>query len=75
MKITVAAGSWARRYMVDDSVEFTMPEHSTVADVLKLTALPQDETGMTMIEGKNVAPEHPVTDGDVLKVYPVIIGG
>ena len=75
MKITLVTGSWARRYVAAESVELNMPDHSTVADALKTSALPSDEAGMAIIGGKSVAREHTLSDGDVMKVYPVIIGG
>ena len=75
MKITIVTGSWARRYLKSDLLEITLPENSTVADALKTLDLPPDETGMVLIGGKAATREQPLSEGDLLKIYPVIIGG
>ena len=75
MKVTLVTGSWAKRYVAGESVVLDVPERSTVADVLKASALPLDEAGMALTGGRPVTQEHVLSDGDVLKIYPVIIGG
>jgi len=75
MTITVETGSWAARYMEKDTVSLNMPESSTVADAIAALGLPPDESGITAIGGKAVSREHRLSDGDFLKIYPVIVGG
>ena len=75
MKITVDTGKWAIRYTGIESVCIDLPEQSTVADVINNLKLPPDETGISAINGNAVPREHVLLNGDVLKIYPAIIGG
>ena len=75
MNITVTTGSWAARYMDGDAAVLDMPEDSTPADVISALGLPLDEAGIVSINGKAVPRGHRLSDGDCLKIYPVIIGG
>ena len=75
MKITVETGKWASRYLKDEIVSIDMPEQSTVADVIKTLGLPPDETGIVTTAGMTVPREYLLSDGEVLKIYTVIIGG
>jgi len=74
VKITVSAGSWARRYL-KSPCELDLPDGSTVADALLLLPLPQQEIGLVAIDGAAVPRETVLRHGDNLKIYPVIIGG
>ena len=75
MKITIETGRWAARYTDNETVCIDMPEQSTVADVIEALKLPSDETGIAAINGNAVPREHVLSDGDILKIYPAIIGG
>ncbi|MCL1820202.1 MAG: MoaD/ThiS family protein [Oscillospiraceae bacterium] len=48
---------------------------STVADVITLLGIPGDEAGLTVINGKAVSHQTLLSDGDTVKIFPVIIGG
>jgi sulfur carrier protein ThiS len=75
MKITVLTDSWARRYVPQETTELELPEGATPADVLKLMNIPEDEAGMTAVNGKAVSRTQPLAEGDKVKVFPVVIGG
>ena len=75
MRITVDTGKWASRYVKDEIISIDMPEQSTVSDVIEALGLPPDETGIVVIDGKTVPREYPLSGGEVLKIYTVIIGG
>lgn len=75
MKIIVSTGSWAKRYLENDPYEFVLPEGSTVAAALAMLPLPSAEVGMTAINGQAVRQSFLLSEGDLLKIYPVIIGG
>ena len=74
MEILIETGKWAAKYM-EESVRIAVPAHTTVAEALEKIPLPPDETGLTVIGGKAVARDHILSDRDILKVYPMIIGG
>ena len=75
MKITVETGNWAARYVDESVLTLDMPEDTTVADVIDAIGIPAEETGIIVVDGKAVARDCVLSDGDVLKIYPVIIGG
>jgi len=73
--ITVETGGWAARYVSGRVISLKLPEGATVADVIRTAGIPEDEAGITVIGGKVVTLECRLSDGDVLKIHPVIIGG
>ena len=75
MKITVETGSWAARYVDDRFIALEMPQDATVADVIAASGIPVDEAGIAVIGGKAATRGHRVSDGDVVKIHPVIVGG
>ena len=75
MKITAKTGSWAARYVSERVIALDMPEGSSAMDVIKAIGIPPDEVGIVVIDGKSVPKEHRLSDEDVIKIHPVIIGG
>ena len=75
MKITVETGKWAARYVDERIVTLDMPEASTVADVIAAMNIPSDEAGLVVIDGKSVAKEYALANGDILTLHPIIVGG
>ena len=75
MKITLETTSWAARYVDERSVTLEMPEGAVVADAIAASGIPADEAGIAVIDGKAAARGHRLADGDVVRVYPVIVGG
>ena len=75
MNVTIETGRWAARYVGEDPVCINMTESSTVMDAIEAIGLPPDEAGITTIGGKAVPKGLRLSDGDYLKIYPVIIGG
>lgn len=75
MKVTVITGGWAGRYLPENPASFDAPDNSTVADLLKTLPIPPEEAGMVAVNGKAASGDHILSDGDSLKIYPVIIGG
>ena len=75
MKITIITGRWAAKFLEHESFEMDVPEQSTVGSVLGMLPLPPDETGMVTIADKAVKDGFLLSDGDSMKIYPVIIGG
>ena len=75
MKITVETGRWAARYLSEEITSIELPEQSTAADVIETLKLPPEETGIISIKGNAIPREHILSCGDVIKIYPTIIGG
>jgi len=75
MKVKIITGGWARRYIADGATELTLPYGATVADALAALPVPPGETGIVTVGGKQVKENFRLSEGDNLKLYPVIIGG
>ena len=52
-----------------------LPAESTVADAIIAFDIPRETTGLAAIDGKLIPAEYVLSDGDVVEVFPVIIGG
>ena len=74
MNITIHAGSWARRFIPEET-RLTLYEGATVSDALAALTLPLDEIGLTVISGKAVPRDCMLRDGDKLEILPMIVGG
>ena len=75
MNITVVTDSWARRCLPQERTEVALPEGATVADALAGLGVPEDEIGLTAVNGRAAPREAALCGGDVLKIFPVVIGG
>lgn len=58
-----------------DSVVVAMPDGATVADVVRSLRIPPDQPSITVVNGHDAEPEHVLTDGDVLSMFPPLAGG
>ena len=75
MRVTVSAGSWARRWLPQTTVELELPESAVVEDVLELICIPSEEVGLFSINGKAVPQETALLEGDAIRVFPLVMGG
>jgi len=75
MKIIIETGEWAGRYIGDKTDVLHLDEGSSAADAIAALGIPPEEAGMVAVGGKAVSKGYVLSEGDVLKIYPVIIGG
>ena len=75
MKIKVLAGDWANRYVTENEKELVFSDKATVADILQSLPIPAAEVGLTAVNGRAADRRFALNDGDVVKLYPVIVGG
>ena len=75
MQVTVETGKWAMRYVSERIIHLEMPEGSTIADIVTAIKIPPEEAGLAVINGTSVTKEHTPSDGDVITIHPIIIGG
>jgi len=75
MKVTAIAGSWARRYLPQGSAEITLPEQSVAEDVLEPLGIPKEEVGLFAVNGGAVFHGTPLSEGDTVRIFPIIMGG
>ncbi len=55
--------------------KWDMPEGSTVAQALKILNLPGNEIKTILINGRKTDMETVLKEGDILAVFPIIMGG
>jgi len=58
-----------------EGAKWDMPEGATVAQVLKILNIPENETKILLINGRNADKERVLNDGDVFHVFPLMAGG
>jgi len=75
MKITVETGKWAARYVDERVVVLDISEGATTADIAAALAIPLEEAGLAVLNGKAVAKNHAFSNGDVITLHPIIVGG
>ena len=75
MIITLKTDAWAAGYVKERTLVLDMPEGSTVFDVIIAAKIPEAEAGITVINGKVVPKKQVLSDGAIIKVHPIIIGG
>jgi len=75
MQITLETGRWAARYIEERTASINLPEGATVADIVVSSGIPTDEAGIASIGGNAVSRDYRLSDGDVVKLFPVIVGG
>jgi len=71
----MTTGGWAARY-TDERITFLeISENSTVADAISAVGIPASEAGIVVLDGKAVPKDHLLSNGDEIKIHPLIIGG
>ena len=59
----------------EDGATLTLPEGSTVLDVVNALKIPHDHAGMLVAGDVYVEKETPLTDGLQLSIFPPLAGG
>ena len=58
-----------------DSVVLDIPDGTTVDQVVHSLRIPSDLERLTVVNGRDAAPDRLLADGDVLSVFPPLAGG
>jgi len=75
IKVSVLTENWAIKFVPERSVNLEMPTESTVADAMTLIGLPEDKSGIAVINGRAVPRHRVLADGEAVTIHPVVIGG
>jgi len=76
MTITLRTGSWARKFGLGEHTTLNPTEGAMVEDIIaELTTVPSEEIGPAMINKLAVPRNTALKDGDILEIFPSIIGG
>jgi sulfur-carrier protein len=52
-----------------------LAEGSTVSDVARLLRIPSELSVVTLVNGDDATPDRPLRPGDVVTLYPPLVGG
>lgn len=79
MNITVRLFATFRDFLPQHAIRSTLhldvEEHKSVGAVLKVLHVPDDLPRIVLINGLHAAEDSPLTAGDVVSVFPPLIGG
>ena len=79
MRVEVHLTATLRRYLppgaVGDHVLLDLPPGTTVGQVVHSLRIPADLERLTVVNGRDAAPEKPLVEGDVPSLFPPLAGG
>ena len=52
-----------------------VPDGGTVADVARRLGIPADLARVVLVNGRDAAPEQPLTPGDIVAIFAPLAGG
>jgi molybdopterin converting factor small subunit len=58
-----------------DRIVLELPEGATVAQVVQSLRIPSELERLTVVNGRDAALDHPLSEGDVLSLFPQLAGG
>lgn len=79
MKVEVHLTATLRAYLpagtAGDSVVLDVPDGATVDQVVHSLRIPSKLDRLTVVNGRDAAPDQPLAEGDVLSLFPPLAGG
>jgi sulfur-carrier protein len=79
VKVTVRLFATFREFLPQHAIRSTLhldvEEHESVEAVLKALCVPDDLPRIILINGLHAAEDSLLTDGDVVSVFPPLVGG
>ena len=79
MKVAVHLTATLRAYLPPgtrgDSVVLDVPDGTTVHQVVHSFRIPPELDRLTVVNGRDAAPDHRLCEGDVLSLFPPLAGG
>ena len=77
MKLTIELQAYLMQYSPNGAPTFDLdiPEGSTVWDLVKKLAVPEELASIIVVGGVNAAYDHPLRDGDHVTLIPPLSGG
>ncbi len=58
-----------------DNIVLDVPEGATVDQVVHSLRIPSELERLTVVNGRDAAPDQPLSEGDVLSLFPPLAGG
>ena len=60
---------------IGDHVGLELPVGTTVGQVVHSLRVPDELERLTVVNGRDAGPDHVLSDGDVLSLFPTLAGG
>lgn len=58
-----------------DTVTVTSPTGARVRDIVRLLRIPEALPCLTVVNGRDASADQPLADGDVVTMFPPLVGG
>jgi len=76
MRIYLEVGSFLKRYTSEqESLEINISGEKTAAEVVHSAGVPEEEIGFIAVNGQKVDSDYVLKENDIIRVYPLIVGG
>jgi sulfur-carrier protein len=79
VKVEVHLTATLRTYLpvgtAGDNIVLDVPEGATVDQVVHSLRIPSELERLTVVNGRDAAPDQPLSEGDVLSLFPPLAGG
>ncbi len=74
MKVKIKLFATLRKFGPEEQ-EVDLPDGATINDAIALLKLPEKIPLLRIVNGEHRPPEHTLTDGDELALFPPVAGG
>ena len=75
VRLFATFGSFLPPGSSDGAAVLDLPDGSTVRDVVRHLGIPADVERVALVNGVDTAPDAPLRAGDVLTLFPPLMGG
>jgi len=79
VKVEVHLTATLRTYLpvgtAGDNLVLDVPEGATVDQVVHSLRIPTELERLTVVNGRDAGPDQPLSEGDVLSLFPPLAGG
>jgi sulfur-carrier protein len=74
MKVNIKLFASLRTFGPDEQI-IELPDHTTIDDIIHYLKIPSTIRLLRIVNGEHRPPDHMLTDGDELALFPPIAGG
>lgn len=75
VRLFATLGAYLPEGTQGDSVTLAVPDGTTVAQIVRSLGIPPQAPAITVVNGRDAAPEQALADGDELAMFPPLAGG
>lgn len=77
MRVEIKVSSYFNKYLKSKPEKYySLPSSiKNLKDLLRYLELPESEVGFTVVNGRRCKDDYVLSEGDIISIYPYIIGG